>query len=142
MTATTEQQLLVAIKQNNLRLMQMQMQLLQLQSSQMIQVMQGSELTPKEAKLQLMKHEFERRAMLPEDSRPPWVCQDEAAWLVGEDLTVTKNHRRKIRWAHQHGHLVITNGGINSLHFLRTEVMVLNQKVISGEVVWPTKFGK
>ncbi len=139
MTTTTEQQLLVAMEQNNLMLLQLQMQLQQLQSSQMIQ---SSKLKPKEVKLVLMKQEFERRAMLPEDSRPPWVCQDEAAWLVGEDLTVTKNHRRKIRWAHQQGFLIITNGGINSLHFLRTEVMVLNEKLISGEVVFPTKFGK
>lgn len=138
-TTTTEQQLLVAIEQNNLRLLQLQMQLLQLQSSQMIQ---GSTLDPKEVKIELMKQEFERRAMLPEDSRPPWVCQDEAAWLMGEDLTATNNHRRKVRWAHKHGFLIITNGGSNSLHFIRKEVMALNKKIISGEVVLPTKFGK
>jgi hypothetical protein len=139
MTATTEQRLLVAIEQNNFQMMRLQMQLLQLQSSQMIQ---RSTLDPNEVKIALMKQEFERRAMLPKDSRPPWVCQDEAAWLMGEDLTATNNHRRKVRWAHKHGFLIITNGGSNSLHFLRKEVMALNEKIISGEVVLPTSFGK
>jgi hypothetical protein len=128
-TATTEQQLLAAVRQNNLLL-------LQLQNSIMVE---SSALNPKELKIERMKQEFERRAMLPEDTRPPWVCSHEAAWLLGIAITPSNSHIRRLRWCHQHGYLVTTNGGNNSLNFLRNEVMTLNELVIAGKVVIPRK---
>ncbi|MGH1435492.1 MAG: hypothetical protein ACRBG0_13665 [Lewinella sp.] len=129
-TATLSQDILDALKLNNLLLLQQQ-------SSQLLE---GTGLDQKELRIERMKQEFERRAMLPEDSRPPWVSQDEAAWLLGIEITPSDRQRRKIRWLHQNGELIITNGGSNSLYFLRKEVMELNQRIINEEIIVPTKF--
>jgi hypothetical protein len=129
-TATLSQDILDALKLNNLLLLQQQ-------SSQLLE---GTGLDQKELRIERMKQEFERRAMLPEDSRPPWVSQDEAAWLLGIEITPGDRQRRKIRWLHQNGELITTNGGSNSLCFLRSEVMDLNQRIINEEIIVPTKF--
>ena len=85
--------------------------------------------------------EFSMRASLPEDTRPQWVSKDEAAWLLGLTLYTTGHHRRTIGWLHDHGELITTTGGRNSMLFLRQEVMDANRRIVEGVIIVPKRFG-
>lgn len=80
---------------------------------------------------------FSQRQMLPEESRPDWVCADEAAYLIGLELRPSLYHRRLINWLHKHGEL-ITSRGQRAKSFLRTEVLVVNKRLIEGELTLPS----
>jgi hypothetical protein len=92
-------------------------------------------------RIEMMKMEFSMRASLPADTRPQWVSKDEAAWLLGLTLFTTGHHRRAIGWLHDTGELITTAGGRNSMLFLRSEVMDVNQRIVEGTVIVPKKFG-
>jgi hypothetical protein len=65
-----------------------------------------------------------------------YVNADEAAGLLGFNVTKSRTHTRRLAWYRRHGFLK-TFFGTSRYSYLRVEVMALAERIKSGEVPVP-----